>query len=481
MSDAPVTTPGTTAPASIPPALRAGAIALSGLLGALIAVAVAWWVMMPARDVLFSNLAPRDLLQVTQRLGALGVAHEVNADTGTVLVARDRVDSVRLALAADAIPNPAGAGYATRDAASFRVSAGGQSGRAALEADLSRTLANLSGVHAASVHFAAEGGAPGATVVLDMLGAAPPADMLATVRSLVAGALAGLAPEAVRVVDPAGRAHALAETDGLVPADLRRKAFEAELAERARTLVARVVGDENVRVEVTADIRFASRTVTQNRLDPSGQVLTANETTATPQGEITGERATYEVTRTTETEHVDEGRVERMSVAVLVNAAALQDTPDAAALLSRIEGLVSDGIALDTARGDRITVESLPFAAPAQPIGDVSLTPARAVDWIRIAEIAGLAIVILAAIGLAFRAVRLAAAPGRGAPAAGLVPQRPVAPAPEAPSPAEGPRHLAYEQGNAAELGHDVGRLVQEHPDRAVALVRNWLHGRDKT
>ena len=469
-------------PASaLSPAVRATAIGAAGLLGAVLAVLIAWWVMMPSRGVLYANLAPRDLLQVTQRLGALGIAHDIAAETGTVRVARDRVETARLALAADGIPDPSGAGYATRDAASFRISAGTQTQREALEADLARTLVSLGGVHGARVHLSVDGRAASATVVLDTLGARPQGDVLITIRRLVAGAMAGLAPESVSVVDSKGRPFAAAENDGLAPADLRRKALETDLAARAMALVGGVVGAENARVEITADVAFASRTVTQNRLDPAGQVLTSNETTATPQGEITGERATYDVTRTTETERVEEGRIDRLSVAVLVNEAALAGRTDPQALLSRIEGLVADGIGLDTARGDSITVESLPFAQAARQIPEAAMTTSGGFNWLRLAEIVGVAIVLLAALGFAFRALRLASprdrAGAHGGAAAATQPQA-QAPSAPAPAPAEGARHLAYEQGTAADLGHDVGRLVQEHPDRAVALVRNWLNDR---
>jgi len=119
------------------------------------------------------------------------------------------------------------------------------------------------------------------------------------------------------------------------------------MRDQVEAIVSSVVGAGRARVELTADFDFNRITQTSERFDPEGRVLRSTQTkeessgNADPSGQVSvanelpggqanagsnrdnskksEEIANYEVSRTTKTEVVEGGRVNRISVAVLVD------------------------------------------------------------------------------------------------------------------------------------------------------------------
>ena len=124
--------------------------------------------------------------------------------------------------------------------------------------------------------------------------------------------------------------------------------------------------------------------------DNNGQVTVNNElpgnqqnngVAAKDQSKKTEETNNYEISRTTKTEVTEAGRVNRISVAVLVDGIYSKNDKGELAYadrtkeqLDRIAALVRSAIGFDQKRGDQVEVVNLRFAdAPSTgPIGEPS-------------------------------------------------------------------------------------------------------------
>src|SRR5690606_1654983 len=208
-----------------------------------------------------------------------------------------------------------------------------------------------------------------------------------------------------------------------------------------RSLVACVTGHGNVAVTVQADLDLTERQETSERFDSSdadnGVVVAERTTTETYSGsEAAAETGvlgpdgatvaapvtvpaegntylrddaerTYAVNRTVESVVEAPGKVNRVSVAVLVNESAVTD-----AQLASIEEMVATAAGVDVARGDQVTVARLPFDTSA---GEAALVAADAeaaaqakADQMSLIRTGVIGFVVLVAMLLAYRSARRA-------------------------------------------------------------------------
>jgi flagellar M-ring protein FliF len=252
-----------------------------------------------------------------------------------------------------------------------------------------------------------------ASIVLKVRGTLEPAQVRA-IRHLVATAVNGLKPDRVSIVDEQGQLLADgAGNDGNggdVSADERQVGYEKRLRGQIETIVSSVVGAGHSRVQVAADFDFNRVTQTSDKFDPDSKVVRSSqsreETSATSGGqdsqvtvgnEIPGggqrpnsagqgahgdesrkteETVNYEISKTTKTEVIEGGRLNRISVAVLVDGNYVKNDkgeivyqPRSKEEIDQIAALVRSAIGFDQKRGDQVEVVNLRFAeTPATPI-----------------------------------------------------------------------------------------------------------------
>ena len=250
---------------------------------------------------------------------------------------------------------------------------------------------------------------PSASIVLKVHGALEPQQVRA-IRHLVASAVNGLKPQRVSIVDEAGRLLADGTGNdefGEVTVDERRASFEKRLRDQVEAIVSSVVGPGRARIQVSADFDFNRITETSDKFDPEGRVVrssqTREETSATEScdnqvtvgNEIPGggnqrqqqgaapeanaqprdqnkkseEIVNYEISKTTKTEVIEGGRINRISVAVLVDGVYGKDNkgdivyqPRTKEGIHQIAALVRTAIGFDQKRGDQLEVVNLRFA-----------------------------------------------------------------------------------------------------------------------
>src|SRR4029077_4874858 len=225
------------------------------------------------------------------------------------------------------------------------------------------------------------------------------------IRHVVASAVNGLKPQRVSIVDEAGQLladGAATDTESAV-GDERRTEFEKRMRKQVEDIVSSVVGAGRARVQLSADFDYNKITQTSDKFDPEGRVLRSSQTreesslTAENNGQVTvnnelpgnqngnnaaqardqskksEETKNYEISRTTKTEVTEVGRVNRISVAVLVDGAYSKNEKGEMVYqdrskeqLDRIAALVRSAIGFDQKRGDQVEVVNLRFAeAPA--------------------------------------------------------------------------------------------------------------------
>ena len=344
-------------------AMGAVTIALIGFFAFLIMRVTA-----PQMTTLFTDLTPEDSAAIMKDLERQSIPYEMRNEGAVLMVPKERVTRLRMKLAESGLPKGGGVGYEIFDksdalgATSFIQNI---NHLRALEGELSRTIRALDRVQSARVHlvlperplFSREKAEPSASIVLKVRGSLDPAQVRA-IRHLAASAVNGLKPQRVSIVDETGRLLADGngdQTPGGVSADERKVSFEKRMRDQVESIVTSVVGPGRARVQLTADFDFNRITQTSDRFDPEsrvvrssqtreeimaagdnkeGQVTVANDLPGAQQrpaeppagaqpprdqNRKTEEIVNYEISRTTKTEVTEGGRLNRISVAVVVD------------------------------------------------------------------------------------------------------------------------------------------------------------------
>ena len=408
----------------------------------------------PQLSMLYADLDYRAAQPIITQLEQDNVRHEVRERNGRVSIfaPREQTSRLKLAFAADGVSPASGVGYEIFDnndafgATSFQQN---MNRLRALEGELGRTIATIAGVRSARVHlvlaerelFAREKKSASASIVVD----APTGLDQRAVKAIVnltASAVPSLSPANVTILDASGSLYAAgdqAENPAAMGANAEEKtaATEARLKRTVRDIVGRIVGDENLRVQVSAEIDFNrvtenaeiidpdSQTVlssnvveeTSNDVDPArargvsvGNALPGTSTvgdasqTATSASQRTEETTNYEISRTVRQEVREIGGIKRLSVAVALNAG---ETPRSEADLARITSLVRSAVGFDEARGDQVQVVEMTFAESDAPrLATAPTEHSRSISqeqMMRLAEVASLVMIGLALVYFVLR------------------------------------------------------------------------------
>jgi flagellar M-ring protein FliF len=527
----------------------------------------------PQMVPLFTDLSVDDSASIIKDLERQAVPYQIKSDGAIIMVPKDRVARLRMKLAESGLPKGGGVGYEIfdkTDSLGTTTFVQNINHLRALEGELARTIRSIDRVQAARVHlvlperplFSRDKVDASASIVLKVRGALEPQQVRA-VRHLVASAVNGLKPERVSVIDETGKLLA----DGATPdnplngasSDERKLAYENRLRSEVETIVSSVVGPGHARVQINADFDVNRITQTSDKFDPDGRVLRSSQTreeqsatsdnkdgsvsvgTELPggnksqqpadsgsrgdQSRKTEEIVNYEISRTTKTEVIEAGRVNRISAAVLVDGVYSKNDKGEVAYqprpkeeLDRIAALVRSAIGFDAKRGDQVEVVNLRFAETTpSPVNEVtgwmSYLQFTKDDIMGAAEKGVMALLGLVVLFMVVRPLVRRVITPEGA-------QTPFAAAPAAAVPAVtaeaaaaagvmlpgvsgnitstgGPNvsivggdeavaisnrtsamiDIAKVQGQVhAQSVQKVGELADKNPHEAVSIIRNWLH-----
>lgn len=487
----------------------------------------------PSMALLYAGLDEARAGEVLAALDQQGAVYEVRG--AAIYVESPRRDQLRMSLAADGLPANSGAGYELLDSLSGFGTTSQMFDAAYLrakEGELSRTIAALPQVRSARVHIAdtrAQGlraqARPTASVAVVTAAGALSAAHAKALKYLVASAVAGMSPDDVSVIDGEG---------ALVDAgDEAGDAGGADRAEVLRRNVERLiearVGYGNAVVQVAVETVTEREAITERRFDPEGRVAISTDTeertnsssdagadgvtvaSNLPTGDAEGggassqsrnsetrERTNFEVSETTRELLRTPGATRRLTVAVLVDDVpavaadgAVTTAPRGEEELAALRDLVAAAVGYDEARGDVITIRSMPF----EPIGATGEAPGQSIldrlglDVMALAQLAVLAVVVLAlglfvvrpilgsraarAAGAAMPALQGPALQGPGGPAlTGVIDDRDFVPA-DLPVVAARPGR----DGDAppADPVERLRRMIADRKEETAEILRGWM------
>ncbi len=480
---------------------RRAAILAVGLATALLIFGVSRWASQPIWVPALSGVPLESVSTMTDKLDGAGVVYKLEAGGSTLLVAQPDLAKARVALAKGGMPGSGRPGLELFDQPSWGMTDFTQriNYRRALEGELERTVGKMRGIEAAQVHlvmhetqgFGASEKPAEASVVLKLKSGQQPApDVVKGISHLVASSVEGLVSAQVTIVDDGGRL--LSEGDEPTSAEgvsnkqlqLQRD-VEDYLRNKAEKLLAQMVGTGNARVQVNAAINFDRVERRTEVLDPEKQVV-ANETKSEivpgAQGGAgqTNSGTTYENSRLTETFSGAIGNLKRVTVAVLVGerrdsvagAKAPTYTKRSPQEVAQIESLVRSAVGLDSARGDIVSVVSMPFDT-----GDRTVVDAPERDFVQVVQdvqrpaigVVGLILAFIVAL-LSLKALRrpstmelLASGPVMSLPRADSMGEASYMSMPAAPVPV------------ANVMRDRITSTVEAQPEVAARLVRAWI------
>lgn len=405
------------------------------LLAALVAAAIVviLWTASQSYVPLYGRQEMYDTANILELLEKEQVPFKLDAASGQVLVPENQLAQVRIKLAAHGVraAMPAGMegleGKIGLGTSEFMES---MRYRNALEGELARTILGLEGIRSARVHLAIpkrtlfvgrEEEKPTASVMLDLAaGKELESGQVEAIVNLVAGSVTGMKPDAVTVVDQAGR---------LLSAQLRQgdanghlsvqqieyvRRLEDYIRQRAADMLYPMLGNDNFRIQVAADVDFNKVEETQEKLgdkpvlqSESGkqddtveriaagvpgalsnrppqtvQTGAANNRNATASA-APGTNATASIPQSADRtarnefkrDYVDgrsvihtqfqQGRLQRLHVSVLLNQTVSPKGGWTKEQMDQIHDLIERAVGFEQERGDQISLTSFPFTEAA--------------------------------------------------------------------------------------------------------------------
>jgi flagellar M-ring protein FliF len=394
-----------------------------------IGVAVVLWSQTPSYSPLFGNLPQKDAMEIAQALQAAGIPYEVDQSNGIVMVPSSELQAARMKLAGQGLPQSGSVGFELlQEDTGFTTSRLVESARyqRAIEGELARSIMTLASVESARVHLATPKQSvfirtrkyPSASVVVKLYpGRSLDKGQVEAITHLVAASVPELDVQSVTVVDQRGQL--LSSKKDSREMELTSSQFEytrgleEHFKQRVEDILAPLVGRENLRAEVTADVDFTMTEQTQEYFNPDANALRSEQINEQQSllGEVQGvpgalsnqppaagrapevatgggagqpggtpvnssKRATrnYEVDKTISHTRLPNNQIRRLSVAVVINdrfvtgeegkIQPVERTPEE---ITRITNLVKDAIGYNLQRGDSIQVINESFFIPEAP------------------------------------------------------------------------------------------------------------------
>lgn len=366
------------------------------------------WTASQGYRPLYGHQDKVDTAQVIEVLEAEGINYQIETNSGLILVQEDKLSKARMLLAAKGVKAQLPSGMESLDNSGIGTSQFMEQAkyRHSLEGELSRTIMALKSVRTARVHLAipkrtlfirAQPELPSASVMLDLYaGAKVQANQIEAIANLVSGSVTGMTPERVQIVDQEGNhlSAGVAMNQDITQARDRQLKYTQELEQslinRASSMLAPVLGQENFQVQIAAQVNFNQVEETREAIDPDTVVRQENSSTAETNSElalgIPGALANqppgndadennnasrnlnqqqsrqFEVGRSVRHTRFQQMQLETLSVSVLLNNQAAGEGGWSDAQLNQLGTMVQDAIGYTAARGDQFSINSFDFA-----------------------------------------------------------------------------------------------------------------------
>ena len=515
---------------------------------AAVVLAMTLWSSKGDFKVLYANLSDKDGGAVIAQLAQMNVPYRMSEGGAAIMVPAAQVHDLRLKLATAGLPKGSVSGYELMDSARFgqtqfqeRLTA-----QRGLEGELTRSITSMAAVANARVHLALpmqngffrEQQKPSASVLLTLhAGRTLDRAQVAGIVHLVSSSVPELDPKNVSVLDQSGAL--LTETPGSTAnagLDAHQLQYVSQLetgySKRIFDLLEPIVGRDNLRATVAADVDFSQSEATSEVFKPNqgtdasiairsqqtsdssnaaagsppsgvpgassnqppvpatAPVTGAAQPLNTAQGGSAGgnggnsgrrEATTnYEVDKTVRVTRNASGNIRRLNAAVVVNNRSVTDAkgkttqvPLAADEIDKLTALVRESIGFNKERGDSVKVINAPFKV--EPVSNVTVPlwkQPEVIDLLRAAAVPmGLALVaLLVFFGLVRPTLKAALAPPAPPPAA--------APGANLSTVVDDAQALpALPPPKSAEYLERARTLAKQNPAAVAGIVSGWVNG----
>jgi len=384
-------------------------VLLSTLAVTLVAlIAVGSWAAQESYETVTHSNDPAEIRQIAEALSEQGIPFRVAPNGLSIEAPSDLVGQAKISssetghlVGFEILENLQMGSTPRRDQWAFQR---------ALQGELTRTVNALDEVASSRVHLVLPertpflgSDQPGSASVSVKLrpGRQLAGSQIQGITALVAGAVDGLSPNDVVLIDETGRLLSTPSDDAQMAAGSNlfqmRRAYENRYEAAIRSAILPILGSaEGLSIAVTAELDSTSLERTVQSIDPTSQVplsekLREEDSSDTRPGGVPGTEANlpeneadatgnkrsvsdstvnYEYARTQERKVELPGRLKRISAAVVVNDALIQslvanaeDTEaEAAKLQKKIRETVRTAVGQNEERGDVVEVTFAPFA-----------------------------------------------------------------------------------------------------------------------
>jgi len=239
--------------------------------------------------VLVSGTDSQDLGEVVDVLQSNKVEFEYGASGDSILVPEDQLPNLRMELAMKGLPKSGDVGYEIFDEGNFGISDFVQrtNHTRALQGELARTISMMDAIRSAKVFVVKPennlllsddpNDRPSASVYVDTGGNTLDKPNVNAIQFLVSRAVKGVNKGNVTVLDNQGNllSDEEGESGAAGVAGQMMKAYQAQerrLEQKIETMLARIVGQNNVVARVSVNLNTKSSTLLDEQFDPEGQV-----------------------------------------------------------------------------------------------------------------------------------------------------------------------------------------------------------------
>ncbi len=356
----------------------------------------------PNWGVLYSDLAETDAVAVIENLKSAGYPYKLSDDRQTILVPAELKEDLRLMIAENDIIHDSTPGFELLDklqigATDFQNKLTKQR---IFQGELTRTIERINGIRKARIQlanpersiFADKDELPSASVMLILEpGKRIKQEQVKAIKNIVAYGVPRLTPERVFISDQNGQP--LSDEVSSHSSDINdyRIRYEKHISKKVTKVLERLVGHNNVSVEVTASMNFDSAKATIEKYLPAGNsnagaegvlISTQSESEAFDNNQSQGEvaqdntnenrteeqnqnRKNYQKNKVIKNFNVSKeikqvvyapGTLERLTIAVALNKILTSKEKE------EIKKLVTSASGANEKRGDLVTVTGIQFA-----------------------------------------------------------------------------------------------------------------------
>ena len=500
--------------------------------------------------VLYSNLADKDGGAVIAQLGTMNIPYKYSDGGGAILVPADRVHDARLKLASLGLPKGAVSGFEMMESNRFGMTQFQErlTFQRGLEGELTRSIQSIDSVANARVHLALpnqngffrDQQKPSASVLLSLNpGRSLDRAQLAGIVRLVSSSVPEMESSAVSVLDDTGKLlskPADGSGSGLnVDAEQLQYAQQLEqvYSRRILDILEPLVGAQNVKAQVTAEVDFSQTESTTEshkpNLQPDSSAVrsqqtvessnggsgapasgvpgaTSNQPPAQATAPINGQPqaltaagqsggngsvkkesiVNYEVDKTINVVKGASGVVKRINAAVVINNFVKTDdkgkvtsTPLTDEQVEKMTALVREAVGFNKDRGDSVNLMNAPFAEDKVAVVDVPVWRepvvvdlAQSLAW-PLGTLALAALVLIGFVKPAFKTLAESRPRGREVQLDAMESEEPERPQLAAPRASNEPP-----VASDSELRMEEARqLTRDNPAAVANIVKTWING----